>query len=890
MRQIIRTNNSTELSQILELEKIKLETSLNTEITIVLKLADSPLIKRYFSDPSDTVMEKLAFEEIASYRKVFSGFSIFWINNIDKMFYSDDNESYLVDVEIPENYWYPMTLYETDDYNFNINYNPDLDIVRLWINAPVFSDESVPLGMVGTGIELSAFVDAAYRNIDDRVNLFFFNAQGEITGAESVELIAEKRPIDYKTGAFGVDILAAAKDLGPGEIRTFDYHSGSIAVGAIPTLEWYAVVFMNDSLSDYRTAMTALFLVVLVIISLIFIIFNVFINKYLHSLNDTMESLEVASKAKSNFLANMSHEIRTPMNAILGVTEISMRDSKLESAAADAFRRIHNSGNLLLGIINDILDLSKIEAGKLDITPAVYEIANLINDAATLNMMRVGSKPIEFELSADENMPAKFFGDELRIKQILNNLLSNAFKYTEEGTVRFSVSAEKNCETPGCDVTLVFVISDTGQGMTKNQLNSLYDEYSRFNAEANRTTEGTGLGMSITANLVRLMNGSIATESEPLKGSVFTVRLPQKSAGPDVLGSKSAEDFRNYTASGAGRIKGAQITIEPMPYGSILIVDDVESNLFVAKGLMAPYELKIDTAMSGFEAIDKIKSGNVYDIVFMDHMMPKMDGIEAVKHIRDLGYTRPVIALTANAVVGQSEVFLENGFNAFVSKPIDVRLLNSVLEKYIRDSMPPEVIEAARQTRDLRAVSVPAGNPPPDPLVAEAFVRDASKSAETLEVILKKIGECRQEDIRLFTINAHAMKSALANVGEPGLSAAAAKLESAGRENDTALISAETPGFLDDLRSVIRKLSPDTAEDDIETTETDISYLREKLQTVKDSCETYDKKTAKDTLNEIREKAWPRRTGELLGKISEHLLSGDFEDAASVTEELIQTI
>jgi len=408
------------------------------------------------------------------------------------------------------------------------------------------------------------------------------------------------------------------------------------------------------------------------------------------------EAAQSANKAKSDFLSAMSHEIRTPMNAILGVTEIQLQNEDLDPGVREALDRIYFSGDLLLGIINDILDLSKIEVGRLELLVAKYEIASLVSDTAQINMMRIGSKLIDFELEVDERLPKQLLGDELRIKQILNNLLSNAFKYTARGTVVLSVSAEKSQKNEN-EVILVITVSDTGQGMTKEQLGKLFDEYTRFNQVVNRETEGTGLGMSITNKLINLMKGDITVESEPDVGSTFTVRLPQKLVNPDVLGKEMVENLQHFRTSSRAQMSKVHIQREPMPYGKVLIVDDVETNIYVAKGLMTPYALKIDSAGSGAETINKIKSGKTYDIIFMDQMMPVMDGIETTRRLRALGYDRPIVALTANAVAGQAEVFLSSGFDAYISKPIDLRHLNLVLNKLIRDNQPPEVVEAARQ-------------------------------------------------------------------------------------------------------------------------------------------------------------------------------------------------
>jgi CheY-like chemotaxis protein len=389
-----------------------------------------------------------------------------------------------------------------------------------------------------------------------------------------------------------------------------------------------------------------------------------------------------------------------------------MENKTVSRDVHEALGKIYHSGYSLLGIINDILDFSKIEAGKMEVVPVKYDVASLIYDTVQVNVMRVGSKTIKFNLEVDPSIPAELVGDELRIKQILNNLMSNAFKYTESGEVMLLVSSryESGGEEP--HVVLTFTVRDTGQGMTQDQIQKLFDEYSRFNLQANRVTEGTGLGMSITKNLIDLMDGSITVESEPEKGSTFTVHIPQGIAGSGVLGAEVVENLRQLRFTSILQMKkaqAAQIVREPMPYGKILIVDDVETNLYVAKGLMAPYGLSIDTAESGYETIDKIKAGKVYDIIFMDHMMPRMDGIEATKELRKIGYTPPIIALTANAMAGQAEMFLLNGFDDFISKPIDIRQLNMALNKHIRDKQPPEVLEAARKI-DLNKLAEGAQN------------------------------------------------------------------------------------------------------------------------------------------------------------------------------------
>jgi CheY-like chemotaxis protein len=291
----------------------------------------------------------------------------------------------------------------------------------------------------------------------------------------------------------------------------------------------------------------------------------------------------------------------------------------------------------------------------------------------------------------------------------------------------------------------------------------------------------------------------------------------------------------------------------------------------------------VETALSGAETIDKIRNGQEYDIVFLDHMMPKMDGVETTKILRDLGYTSPIVALTANAVVGQAEMFLENGLDGFLSKPIDLRQLNALLNRLVRDKQPLEVIEAARQQKDY--VDTRALQPPMDAQLARIFTRDAEKTIAVLEAIY--INRCRRDDdMQMFVINVHAMKSALANIGEGELSAFALKLEQAGRAEDSSVMLAETPAFLQALRELITKITPVEEDEDRETRDEDPAYLREQLLAIQTACASHDKKAAKNALTGLQQKTWSRPTREQLDVIAEHLLHSDFEEAAEAAERL----
>ncbi|MCL2198569.1 MAG: ATP-binding protein [Defluviitaleaceae bacterium] len=472
------------------------------------------------------------------------------------------------------------------------------------------------------------------------------------------------------------------------------------------------------------------------------------------------EKAILASKVKSDFLGRMSHEIRTPISAILGATEIQLRTAKGESKRA--YEQIYSSGSMLMGLINDILDLSKIEAGKLSINHAKYEVASMLSDTIQLNMMHISSKPIQFEVSVNKEIPAELRGDELRIKQILNNVLSNAFKYTDEGLVKLSVG--KVAYDTG-QITMVFTVSDTGQGMTAQQVSTLFDEYTRFNHVANREAEGTGLGMAIAKMLVDMMGGHISVKSELNKGTIFTIKIPQKLAGETVLGKETAENISTFKYT--SRKAKLQSEWENMSYGKVLIVDDISANVYVTKGLLAPYCLQIDSASSGFSAIDKIKKGAKYDLIFMDHMMPKMDGIETTKRLRTIGYNEPIVAFTANALVGQEEEFLQNGFDGFVSKPIQSTYLDSILTKFVRDKYPIEVREAAN-AKALPMPEIPSFN-------ENRLYKDFVKSEEN---VMQEISDAvAKKDYKGARLLAHTLKSLAGLINEQSLMELASQAE-----------------------------------------------------------------------------------------------------------------
>ncbi|MDR0322736.1 MAG: transporter substrate-binding domain-containing protein [Treponema sp.] len=395
---------------------------------------------------------------------------------------------------------------------------------------------------------------------------------------------------------------------------------------------------------------------------------------------------EYATKAKSRFIANMSHEMRNPMNVIIGLTGLLLEEENTPDKTKDTLEKINTAGNTLMGLISNVLDISKVESGKMELIPVQYDVPSLLNDVITLNIIHLEDKPITFKLDIDENLPLMLFGDDIRIKQILNNLLSNSFKYTKRGRITLSA----NCSKDKVGVWLSFCVSDTGIGIHKEDMPKLFSDYNQVDVSAHRGIQGTGLGLSITKKIVELMDGGISVESEYGKGSAFRVRIRQGFVSSRTIGKETAGNLRTFRYTDKEKQGHEKLERADLSYARVLVVDDFPTNLDVAAGMLRKYKMHVDCVMSGQEAVDRIAIGApAYDAIFMDHMMPGMDGIEATAAIRALNtnYAKniAIIALTANAVAESEKMFLENGFDAFLPKPFNTMSLDSVVQRWVRD-------------------------------------------------------------------------------------------------------------------------------------------------------------------------------------------------------------
>ena len=542
---------------------------------------------------------------------------------------------------------------------------------------------------------------------------------------------------------------------------------------------------------------------------------------------------EAANRAKSEFLANMSHEMRTPLNAVLGMNEMILRESR-DAAITEYARDVERAGRSLLSVINDVLDFSRIESGKLKIVSAPYNLSAVINDVYNMTLFRAEQNRLVFRVEVDPEIPDQLTGDEIRIRQIMTNLLNNAIKYTREGSVTLTVGWKR----PGnpSAIELVITVQDTGIGIRPEDMEKLFGKFERFDMERNNSIEGTGLGLAITHEIVTLMNGRIQADSAYGEGSVFEVRIPQEVAGTEPIG-----DFRE-TFRKAQQVQVQGSTRFLAPEANVLIVDDTSVNLSVFRKLLGRTRMMIDAALSGLDAL-ALTQDIPYDLIFLDQRMPGMDGEQTLSHIRSqadgANKETPVVCLTADAVSGARDKYLEKGFTDYLSKPVDPEALEETVMRYLprEKVLPPDAHETAvRNTAEAEETgmreTLPAapGGIPDEKEMRIFFDRSGMLSyrtaikncadAETLFIILQEYcseitENCRlldayaqEGDTERYTIKVHALKSASRMIGALELAEAAYRLEQAGDEGRTDDIRKQTPELLAAYRALGETLRP----------------------------------------------------------------------------------
>ena len=584
---------------------------------------------------------------------------------------------------------------------------------------------------------------------------------------------------------------------------------------------------------------------------------------------------EDANRAKSDFLANMSHEIRTPINAILGMDEMIIRESDNEQIMEYA-GNINNAGKSLLTLVNDILDFSKIEAGKMDILPDEYRTSYFIADLSSMIAVRAHNKGLEFVVNADPTLPSVLYGDVDRVKQCALNILTNAVKYTEHGTVTFNVYYEKQSDS---EILLNVSVSDTGIGIKSEDLEKLFSPFERVDKQRNRSIEGTGLGLSIVKKLLNIMGSKLEVRSEYGKGSTFSFKLSQ--------GVRDWKDMGNFADSYRESVltKSRYTALFRAPDVNVLVVDDTEMNLTVFEGLLKKTEIKIDSVLSGMEALEMVKKKR-YDLIFIDHRMPVMDGIDTLKAMNtledNLNTGVPCVAFTANAGAGSREKYRSYGFDDYISKPVSPSELERIIIKYI----PPDKVDVVEE----------GGLPDDSPVVVtetDLAFADAYEKADKLSynVALANCGSIEvlrdtaitfyktiddrllrirtafeNEDIDNYTIQVHSLKSSARIVGAVELSTKAEYLEKCGKENNLEEIRANTYALLRDysdlkdiMESVILSVMENPSDEksgfqeDYHKESVRKEYITNFIQNVRDAAENFEFDAIMDNIRLLKE-------------------------------------
>lgn len=648
-------------------------------------------------------------------------------------------------------------------------------------------------------------------------------------------------------------LITIFKDIRKGKIREYSFVALGMLGVCVAAFIQIMMYFQRSNL--FNGAILAVGLIFLLLFSTISTIHEI-----MYMDREKQQALQ-ASESKGRFLANMSHEIRTPIHAVLGMDAMILRESKEEQIREYALD-IQNAGQTLLSLINDILDISKIESGKLEILPVEYDFSSLIHDIMNMMEMKAKDKGLELQLFVDEKIPSRLWGDDVRIRQILVNLMSNAIKYTEKGSVTLVVSAE--CQE---DMAILdFRVKDTGIGIRDEDIEKLFVEFERIEEQRNRNIEGTGLGMAITTQLLERMESKLQVESVYGEGSVFSFHLKQPIRSKEPIGDLE-QRIRNRVMMYSYQV------MFTAPDAQVLIVDDNAVNRRVFSNLLKPTKIQIEEAGGGEECLMLVRKKK-YDLIFLDHMMPDLDGVQVLREMKKWEdypcKETPVIALTANAVTGAREMYLKEGFWNFLSKPVNPEKL----EKMIMETLPPEKVSTVLETEtkeNKEEIEMEFELPQLEGIdwnyaklyckemeilkdTVQHFYQMIETEAAQLETFLELILRTKEEQaFRQFKIKVHSMKNSASMIGAIYLAGVARMLEYAARDEKADVLQNVTPVFLDDWMSMKEILKPVVEKGEEEEKEpVNYNLIKEMLQQLRDSIYNMDIDTADEMIQQLK--------------------------------------
>ncbi|MGN1137192.1 MAG: cache domain-containing protein [Oscillospiraceae bacterium] len=808
---------------------------------------------------------------------------------------------------VEERQWYIDTLVSKENFSVSAPYfDEQTGLYCTTLSKIVYDEKGNFIGVLGIDYYLDKLIAILGESYTDTGYAFITDIDGNIINHPNEEY---QMKADNSVNAADICYRDALLNIDNYNSIFFDYDGYQKVCYALnEEISGFNVVAVRNFMSVYDSSMYSLiiyiglFLLCIIIVNVIMISLTSWQSRLNKELEIAAENAISAGKAKNDFLANMSHEIRTPINAVLGMNEMIMRESS-ENNIVEYAVNIQSAGRTLLSVINDILDFSKIESGKMEIVPVEYDVSSLVNDIVNMVKIRAEKKNLKFIPEIDESIPSKLYGDDVRLRQIITNILTNAVKYTPEGYVRLRMKVLRIED----DVLLLEVsVTDTGIGIKEEDIDKLFTSFQRLDQEKNRSIEGTGLGITIVQRLLEMMGSKLNVSSVYGSGSTFSFEVEQRVVNAEPIG-----DFEKRFKTATQQTPDTVVRIAPN--AKVLVVDDNATNLLVAKSLLKRTKVRLETAPSGAKCIELLRS-NEYHIVFLDHMMPELDGIETLKIIKKDGLAADTcfIALTANAIHGARQSYIEAGFDDYLSKPFT----GADIEKCLFEHLPQSLCEyeyteeEEKPAEQPQKLDEPSDNSLFSPEEGARYTGgDIDAYNEILALYVRKQPELSQRIEKLFgekdwknyVIEVHALKSSSLTIGSKQLSELAKELELSGKAENYSVIE-EKNGDLLDLYKKVAALGKEylgengaeeeeTVPENIQLTEISAEKAKEYFKAIENACLAFDADEAERLCKEITDcSVGGKPIKPVLDKILASAEDFEYEAAADEAKKFVETL